>query len=231
MARTTEALALVSRILVVDDEAHIREVVRYALERDGFAVETAPDGVVAARRVEDGGIDLIVLDVLMPELDGLSLCRRLRGKVPVIFLSSRAEEADRIVGLDLGADDYVTKPFSPGKLAARVRSVLRRSERAVDAPPPVLQHGRLEVDRARHEVRVDGAPIAATVTELRLLAALVERPGRVLTRGQLITFVYEGDHHITTRTIDTHVRNLRAKLAARDLDVIETVHGIGYRAR
>jgi two-component system OmpR family response regulator len=242
-------LTRVSRILVADDEAHIREVVRYTLERDGYEVDTAVDGVDALARIEAGGIDLVVLDVLMPSLDGLSLCRRLRARsrLPIIVLSSRAEEADRIVGLDLGADDYVTKPFSPGELAARVRSVLRRSDaREVEPAPPVLRHGRVEVDRARHEVRVDGAAIAVTVTELRLLAALVERPGRALTRGQLIAIVYDGDHHITTRTIDTHVRNLRAKLqqaaersdavaagdhVPRGIDVIETVHGMGYRAR
>jgi two-component system OmpR family response regulator len=228
-------LPTVSRILVVDDEANIREVVRYTLEREGFAVETAADGAAAASRLEEGGIDLVVLDVLMPELDGLSLCRRVRARgvqLPIIVLSSRGEEADRIVGLDLGADDYMTKPFSPGELAARVRSVLRRSEvRAVEPAAPVLRHGDVEVDRARHEVRVGGAAVAVTVTELRLLGALIERPGRVLTRGQLIAIVYDGDHHITVRTIDTHVRNLRAKLAARGVnDAIETVHGMGYKA-
>jgi two-component system OmpR family response regulator len=224
----------VSRILVADDEAHIREVVRYALERDGQTVETAADGVAALARIGAGGIDLVVLDVLMPELDGLSLCRRLRARerVPIIFLSSRTEEADRILGLDLGGDDYVTKPFSPAELAARVRSVLRRRDEAALAPPPPLRHGRVHVDRARHEVLVDGAhPVAMTVTELRLLAALLEQPGRVLTRMQLIGRVYDGEHHVTGRTIDTHVRNVRAKLAGHGVDAIETVHGLGYRSK
>jgi two-component system, OmpR family, response regulator len=224
----------VSRILVVDDEAHIREVVRYALERDGCRVDVVGDGAAAERRIADGDLDLVVLDILMPELDGLTLCRRLRatGGPPIIFLSSRAEEADRILGLDLGGDDYVTKPFSPGELAARVRAVLRRArDRALAPPQPVLRRGRVAVDRARHRVVVDDDhPVALTVTELRLLAALIAHPGRVLTRTQLIDQVYDGDHHITARTVDTHVRNVRAKLAAHGVDAIETVHGVGYRA-
>jgi two-component system OmpR family response regulator len=227
----TPTFPVVSRILVVDDEAHIREVVRYALERDGVRVELAADGAAAERRLAAGGIDLIVLDVLMPELDGLSLCRRLRGAAeapPIIFLSSRTEEADRIAGLDTGGDDYVTKPFSPNELAARVRSVLRRRRGADPAPAP-LRRGRLVIDRARHEARVDDELVPLTVTELRLLAALVEQPGRALTRAQLIDRAYPGAHHVSERTIDTHVRNVRAKLGVHRLDPIETVHGLGYR--
>lgn len=177
----------------------------------------------------------MILDILMPELDGLSLCRRIRAReqVPIIFLSSRTEEADRILGLDLGGDDYISKPFSPGELAARVRSVLRRRDESALAPPaPPLHHGRVHVDRARHEVLVDGEhPVALTVTEIRLLAALLEHPGRVLTRLQLIGQVYDGDHHVTGRTIDTHVRNVRAKLSGHGVDAIETVHGLGYRCK
>jgi two-component system OmpR family response regulator len=226
----------VPRILVVDDEAHIREVVQYGLERDGFEVEVSSNGAEALDRLGRGGIDLVILDVLMPELDGLSLCRRLRtdgGVMPIIFLSSRAEETDRIVGLDLGGDDYVAKPFSPRELAARVRAVLRRREVRSPVPSsPVLRHGRLRVDRDRHEVVVDDVDgILLTVTEIRLLAALIEHPGRVLTRGQLIDCAYDGEHHITERTIDTHIRNIRAKLASHGVDAIETVHGLGYRTR
>ena len=224
-----------STVLVADDEAHIREVVRYALVRDGHEVETAADGAAALARIGAGGIDLVILDVLMPELDGLSVCRRIRARqrVPIIFLSSRTEEADRILGLDLGGDDYVAKPFSPAELAARVRAVLRRHEEgALAPPPPPVARGRLRVDRARHEVLVDGAhPVTLTVTEIRLLAALLDHPGRVLTRDQLIGQVYDGDHHVTGRTVDTHVRNVRAKLAGHGVDPIETVHGLGYRAR
>jgi two-component system OmpR family response regulator len=218
-------------VLVVDDDAHIREVARFALARAGHAVELAGDGAAAAERIARGGVELVVLDVLMPELDGLSLCRQLAGKVPIVFLSSRGEEADRVLGLDLGADDYLTKPFSPRELVSRVAAVLRRtSAAAVPAAQPVLAIANLTIDRDRHAVAVDGAALTVTATELRLLATLALHRGRVLSRGQLIATVYGGDHHISARTIDTHIRNLRAKLAAAGAPVIETVHGVGYRA-
>lgn len=219
-------------VLICDDDAHIREVARFSLARAGHAVELATDGEIAYERVLQGGIDLIVLDILMPELDGLALCRRLRAhtSVPIVFLSSRTEEADRVLGLDLGADDYLTKPFSPRELVARVAAVLRRTAGAdVSVPRPLIEVGEVAIDRDRHEVRIAGAPLTVTATELRLLATLAMHRGRVLSRGQLIATVYGGDHHISERTIDTHVRNLRAKLAAAGAPVIETVHGVGYR--
>ena len=220
------------RILVVDDEAHIREVVAYALTRDGFDVVTADDGRAALDVLAERPVDLIVLDVLMPELDGLSLCRRLRttSRVPIIFLSSRHDEVDRVTGLELGGDDYVTKPFSPRELATRVRAVLRRTTAPAPAPAPEIVVGRLRIDVDRHEVLVDGThPVDLTATELRLLAALCERPGRVLSRITLIARAHGADHHITARTIDTHVRHIRAKLAAFGVDPITTVHGVGYK--
>lgn len=224
-------------ILVVDDDAHIREVARFALARAGHAVELASDGAVAYERVMRGGIELIVLDILMPELDGFALCRRLRAHgtdsprpIPIVFLSSRGEEADRVLGLDLGADDYVTKPFSPRELVARIAAVLRRtSAEALPAARPVIAIGEVTIDRDRHAVAVSGAALDVTATELRLLSTLATHRGRVLSRGQLIATVYSGEHHISERTIDTHVRNLRAKLAAAGAPVIETVHGVGYR--
>ncbi|MDB4955730.1 MAG: two-component system response regulator CreB [Myxococcales bacterium] len=217
-------------VLVVDDDAHIREVARFALVRAGHSVELAGDGASAADRIDRGGLDLVVLDVLMPELDGLTLCRQLRGRVPIVFLSSRGEEADRVLGLDLGADDYVTKPFSPRELVSRVAAVLRRTmAEAVPAPRPMLAISSITIDRDRHAVSVAGTPLAVTTTELRLLATLALHKGRVLSRDQLIATVYGDDHHISARTIDTHVRNLRAKLAAAGAPVIETVHGVGYR--
>jgi two-component system OmpR family response regulator len=217
-------------VLVVDDDAHIREVARFALARAGHTVELAGDGAAAAERIARGGIALVVLDILMPELDGLSLCRQLRGRVPIVFLSSRGEEADRVLGLDLGADDYLTKPFSPRELVARVAAVLRRTAaEAVPAVRPALAIGPVTIDRDRHAVRVGDADLVVTATELRLLATLALHKGRVLSRGQLIATVYGDDHHISARTIDTHVRNLRAKLAAAGAPVIETVHGVGYR--
>jgi two-component system, OmpR family, response regulator len=220
-------------VLVVDDDAHIREVARFALARAGHAVELASDGERALERMQRGGIDLVVLDVLMPELDGFALCRRLRahGHVPIVFLSSRGEEADRVLGLELGADDYLSKPFSPRELVARVAAVLRRTTGPQPVPEarPPLAIGQVTIDRDRHEVRVADTPLQVTATELKLLATLAIHPGRVLSRSQLIAAVYGDDHHISERTIDTHVRNLRAKLAARGADVIETIHGVGYR--
>ncbi|MBA2544692.1 MAG: response regulator transcription factor [Deltaproteobacteria bacterium] len=218
-------------ILVVDDDAHIREVARFALAKAGYAVELACDGAQALDRIERGPrLDLIVLDVLMPELDGLALCRRLAGRVPIVFLSSRGEEADRVLGLDLGADDYLAKPFSPRELIARIAAVLRRSATApVPEARPLLMIGPVAIDRDRHEVRVGDSQLQVTATELKLLATLATHRGRVLSRNQLITTVYGDDHHISERTIDTHVRNLRAKLTAAGSDVIETIHGVGYR--
>jgi len=217
-------------VLVVDDDAHIREVARFALARAGHTVELAADGAAAAERIGRGGLELVVLDILMPELDGLTLCRELDGRVPIVFLSSRGEEADRVLGLDLGADDYLAKPFSPRELVARVAAVLRRTAaEPVPAPRPALAIGNVTIDRDRHAVRVGDAELVVTATELRLLATLALHKGRVLSRHQLIATVYGDDHHISARTIDTHIRNLRAKLAAAGAPVIETVHGVGYR--
>jgi len=207
--------------------------VRFALVRAGHAVELVCDGVAAlARMARQPVVELVVLDVVMPELDGLAVCRELRGRVPIVMLSSRGDELDRVLGLDLGADDYLAKPFSPRELVARVTAVLRRTGEApavAAARPPLAIGGDVMVDRDRHEVRVAGAPLAVTATELRLLGALAEHRGRVLSRGQLIAVAYGDDHHITARTIDTHIRNLRGKLAAAGAPVIETVHGVGYR--
>jgi two-component system OmpR family response regulator len=209
-------------VLVVDDEPRIRDVIEYALGREGFSVLCANNGEEALSQVHAGGVDLIVLDVLMPELDGLSVCRAVRAEsaVPIIFLSSRAEEVDRIMGLELGGDDYVTKPFSPRELTTRVKAVLRRT--AAGTLPDtggVVHHGSVEVDRQKHEVRVQGERVAFTVTEFAILEALIEQPGRLFTRAQLIK-----------RTVDTHVRRIRSKLRPFGVDLIETVHGLGYRA-
>lgn len=223
-------------ILVVDDEARIREVLLYALEKEGFGVTAVADGPAAVAAVEAGGVDLVVLDVMLPEMDGLEVCRRIRARhrVPILFLSARGEEVDRIVGLELGGDDYLTKPFSPRELTARVRAVFRRVEApaaaAEPARPSLMLHGEIEVDTERHEVRYAGRAVSLTPTEFGVLGALLERPGVVLSRGQLMQRAYRYDNLITERTIDTHVRRIRAKFRQAGGDPITTVHGIGYKA-
>jgi two-component system OmpR family response regulator len=236
----------VKRILVVDDDPHLRDVVVYTLEREGFAVATAPDGRAAlAALTPPAHYDLVVLDILMPEIDGLEVCRRLRARArtPVVFLSSRDEEVDKIVGLELGGDDYVTKPFSPRELAARVKAVLRRAddvaaslstEAAAGGARPalaLLRAGPIELDPGRHEVRCRGAALRLTVTEFGILAALMERPGLVLSRAQLMERAFAYDNLITERTIDTHVKRIRKKFREADHDPVETVYGLGYKLR
>src|ERR1700760_130874 len=219
-------------ILVVDDAARIREVLLYALKKEGFSVTAVADGPAAIAAVEAGGVDLVVLDVMLPEIDGLEVCRRLRAKhrVPILFLSARGEEVDRIVGLELGGDDYLTKPFSPRELVARVRAIFRRVEDkapAAEARPTILSHKGIQIDTDRHEVSYAGHVISLTPTEFGVLGALLERPGVVLSRPQLMQRAYRYDNLITERTIDTHVRRIRAKFRAAGADPIATVHGVG----
>lgn len=224
------------RVLVVDDEVRIREVVQYALEREGFRVSVVEDGARAVERLARETFDLVVLDVMLPGLDGLEVCRRVRAasKVPILFLSARSDEIDRVLGLELGGDDYLVKPFAPRELVARVKAVLRRVDDRASGEEPRsrrLVHGPLTVDPERHEVFWASAPIALTPTELGLLAAVLERPGVVLSRGQLMQRAYRYDNLVTERTIDTHVRRIRAKFRAVGADdPIATVHGVGYRA-
>ncbi len=229
---------MAKHILVVDDEQRIREVVEYALRKEGFAVTSAADGRTAVTIATERDIDLVVLDVMLPDIDGLEVCRRIRAKkgTPILFLSARGEEIDRVVGLELGGDDYLTKPFSPRELTARVRAVFRRtavadaaSDPSPKAPSSTRKHGQIELDSERHEVRFAGSEVSLTPTEFGLLAALLERPGVVLSRAQLVQRAYAFDNHVTERTIDTHVRRIRAKFRALGGDPIATVHGIGYK--
>ncbi len=223
------------RILVADDDGHIREVVRFALQQGGYEVVEARDGREACDRLAAGGVDLVVLDIVMPEADGLEVCRRIRrtGNLPIIFLSSRDDELDRVLGLELGADDYLSKPFSPRELLARVRAVLRRlREPPAAAPAPeVLRRGPLEMDLGRHRCAWGGREVVLTVTEFALLRALLGAPGRVFSRDDLVDKAWGPGHSITDRTIDSHVRRIRQKLSAAGADPIETVYGIGYRLR
>jgi two-component system OmpR family response regulator len=229
---------VIRHILVVDDEARIREVLEYALAKEGFRVTAVEGGAAALDAVGKGDVDLVVLDVMLPEMDGLEVCRTIRRshRVPILFLSARGEEIDRIVGLELGGDDYLTKPFSPRELVARVRATLRRVEMdatpgpAAAARPSVLTHNEVVVDVERHEVRCAGKVVSLTPTEFGVLGALLERPGVVLSRTQLMQRAYRYDNLITERTIDTHVRRIRAKFRELGADPIATVHGVGYKA-
>ncbi len=219
-------------ILVADDEARIREVVQYALEKEGYSVALAEHGADALRVLAERPADLIVLDVMMPEMDGLEVCRRVRAttNTPILFLSAKGEEIDRIIGLEVGGDDYLSKPFSPRELVARVRAILRRTGAAEETSTSgVLTFREVRIDPERHEVRSGDAIIKLTATEFGVLAALYERPGVVLSRSQLMKRAYPFDNHVTDRTIDTHVRRIRAKFREHD-DPIETVHGVGYKA-
>ncbi len=222
------------RILVVDDDAKTVELVKLYLSRDGYKVLTAYDGIEALRLARESRPDLIVLDLMLPGLDGLQVCRTLRGEsdVPIIMLTAKTAEQDRLIGLDLGADDYVTKPFSPKELAARVRAVLRRlPEEALQRGPVEVTQGELRVNFLRHEVSLAGKPLNLTPIEFRLLGVLMREPEKVFSRAELIDKVFGYDFEGFDRTVDVHIRNLRRKLGA-DPDhprYIKTVYGAGYR--
>ena len=221
-----------SKILVVDDEPDALELISYNLKAAGFDVATAADGDEALKKARNAQPALIILDVMLPEVDGLEVCKTLRREpatatVPIIMLTAKAAEIDRVLGLELGADDYVTKPFSPRELILRVKALLRRrspSEPETDN----MDFADLKIDIPRHEVLVSGKRVDLTATEFKLLTVLAERKGRVQSREALLRDVWEYDNFIDTRTVDTHMRRLREKLglACRYLD---TVRGVGYR--
>jgi two-component system phosphate regulon response regulator PhoB len=226
------------RILLIEDEPDIAEVLQYNLEKEGFEVETARRGDTGLDAVRRDAPDLILLDLMLPGTDGLELTRMLKrdggtSRVPIVMLTARGEEVDRIVGLELGADDYISKPFSPREVVLRVKAVLRRHQPDPEAPggePDLLSVGGIQLDIAGHQLRIGGEEIPLTATEFRLLRLLMERSGRVQTRGQLLTDVWGYAEDIDSRTVDTHIRRLRRKLGS-EADRIETVIGVGYRLR
>ncbi|MDJ0864476.1 MAG: response regulator transcription factor [Myxococcota bacterium] len=227
------------RVALVDDEANIRETVGFALRRAGYRVDTYADGLEAWESFERELPDLVVLDILMPRLDGLELCRRLRARselLPIIFVTSRDEELDRVLGLELGADDYLCKPFSVRELIARVKVLFRRLALArapAEEGEPIRRVGPLALDPGRHEVSWKDRPIPLTVSEFRLLDALARRPGHVKSRGQLLQEAYPDDAYVSERTIDSHIKRMRRKFEETDpaFAAIETVYGLGYRYR
>lgn len=219
------------KVLVVDDDAHIRDVVCFALRREGFETVEAGDGRSAVARFERDEPDLVILDILMPEADGLDVCRTLRAdsNVPILFLSSKDAEIDRIVGLEVGGDDYITKPFSPRELAARVKAQFRRQDALASPAVEALEFGPLQMNLAERTATINGAPLSLTRTEFGLLATLARHQGRVLDRDELANGAYPGRRVVSDRTIDSHVRRLRAKLREVGADLIQTVHGVGFR--
>jgi DNA-binding response OmpR family regulator len=242
---------VIRRVLIVDDDQALRTVLATALGDEGFTVSQAGDGAAGLRRFESDGADLVILDILMPEMDGLEVCRRIRRKstVPIVLLSSRGEEVDRVTGLETGADDYVTKPFSTRELVARIRAVERR---VAAASPPValpgpapapslagalggetLEVGPLRLDPGRFEAKWRGTAIALTRSEFQILGALARHRGSVLAREQLLDLARGDDAVVTDRTVDTFVKRLRKKIRDVDaaFDEIETVFGVGYRYR
>jgi two-component system OmpR family response regulator len=219
------------KVLIADDEPNIREVISFALERAGFATLTARNGAEALQLFRRGAADLIILDIGMPEMDGLEVCRQIRktSEVPILFLSARDEEIDRVLGLEIGGDDYVTKPFSARELVARVNVILKRARGAAKAPAS-MSHGRVRLDAARHGVWFGDAAITLTALEFEILAAFMTRPEMVFSREHLMEAAYGAGTYVSDRTIDSHIRNLRAKFAeAGCASIVETVHGVGFR--
>ncbi|HYA80161.1 MAG TPA: response regulator transcription factor [Methylocystis sp.] len=221
------------RILVADDDPHIREVIGFALQKAGMTVFSAGDGAEALKRFAREAPDLVVLDIGMPEMDGLEVCRQIRksSETPILFLSARDEEIDRVLGLEIGGDDYVTKPFSPRELVARVNAILKRAQGEAKEPASrVLSQGALVIDAAGHMATLGGAELALTAIEFSILKTLVARPRQVFSREQILDAAYNGVVHVADRTIDSHIRNIRAKCSSAGCaNAIETVHGVGFR--
>ena len=221
-----------TRVLLIEDEDAYRETLGYLLRKEGFDVVEAADGTSGLAEFDRGGADIVLLDLMMPGLPGTEVCRRLRAhsSVPVIMVTARDDEIDKVVGLELGADDYVTKPFSHRELVARIRAVLRRGQE-VELEPDVLEVGGVRMDVERHEVWVRGEQVKLALKEFELLEILLRNAGRVLTRGQLIDRIWGADYVGDTKTLDVHVKRLRAKVEADPAEptLLVTVRGLGYK--
>ena len=233
-------------ILVVEDEADICELLQYVLEREGFGVTCVNNGAEALEVARSKAFALAVLDIMLPGMDGLTLCRKLREnqstrRMPIVMLTARSEESDVVVGLEVGADDYLTKPFSPKELVARIRAVLRRvNDRGVDAPAPesakpvpvldagIVSLGQVSIDKTRHTVKVRDQSIQLTLAEFKLLALLMSRPGRVFSRDQILEQISGSDVYVIDRNVDVHIRAIRKKFGD-DAEFIQTVRGVGYK--
>jgi len=223
----------VTRIMVVEDEESYRDPLAYLLRKEGFDVAAVATGMDAVKEFDRGGADLVLLDLMLPGLSGMEVCRHIRARsnVPVIMLTAKDGEIDKVVGLELGADDYITKPYSSRELIARVRAVLRRRSEPLDLLGPALEVGRIRMDVERHIVEVDGLPTPFPLKEFELLELLLRNAGRVLTRGQLIDRVWGSDYVGDTKTLDVHVKRLRAKIETDPSNptILLTVRGLGYK--
>lgn len=223
------------KILVVDDDPHIREVITFALEKADMKVSLANDGKQAIESFSKRPVDLIVLDINMPEMDGLECCKEIRktSEVPILFLSSRDDEIDRIIGLEIGGDDYVTKPFSPRELVARINVILKRSQNqytAENQSSATLEHGKLRLDTEQHAIWWDDISVSLTATEFAMLLQLLKQPKRVFSRDVIMNGAYQYNIHVSDRTIDSHIRHIRQKFSEVGCEsIIETQHGVGYR--
>jgi DNA-binding response OmpR family regulator len=225
------------RILLVDDEHSVQKLLASALRKDGYDVVSALDGRAALDRVDDGGFDLVVLDLMLPKVDGFEVCRQVRAtsSVPIIMLTAKVEEIDKVLGLELGADDYITKPFSMREFRSRVKAVLRRSQltRVEEPAREELVDGELRIDFDKRQVTVDDAPARLTYVEFEILAALARNPGRVYSRATLLERVWGDSAYRDPRTVDVHIRHLREKLERdpKTPELVQTVRGVGYRFR
>ena len=223
-----------TKILIVEDEASFSEALEFLLGKEGFSIVTAATGTEALRKFEQGGIDLVLLDLMIPEVSGIEVCRQIRAKskIPIIMLTAKDSEVDKVVGLEIGADDYVTKPYSSRELVARIRAVLRRNGNDdVESASGLLTVGGVRMDVDRHQVSVNGSAISLPLKEFELLEFLMRNAGRVLTRMQLIDRVWGSDYVGDTKTLDVHIKRLRAKIETDPANptVIQTVRGLGYK--